>query len=72
MTKLFLHDNNITNEAVDDIAGALLCNTKLKELDISRNNIQVTGMIKIAHAVQKICSLQKLARKAGQGRRGDS
>ena len=72
VTKLFLHDNNITNEAVDDTAGALLCNTKLKELDISGNNIQVTGMIKIGHAVQKICSLQKLARKAGLGRRGDS
>ena len=36
-TKLYI---NITEEAADDIAVAISCNTKLKEFDISGNNLQ--------------------------------
>ena len=60
MTKLNISKNNIIDDAADDIAIALSCNTQLQELDISINNLKRQGTIKIAKALQQISTLQKL------------
>ena len=60
MTKLNISKNNIIDDAADDIAVALTCNTQLQELDIGINNLETQGTIKIAKALQEISSLQKL------------
>ena len=39
--------NMITDEAADSIANVLLCNTKLKELDMSHNNFSASGIVSI-------------------------
>ena len=38
----------------------LLCNIHLQELNLGRNNLQTSGAIKIAKALQKISTLTKL------------
>ena len=60
MTKLYIHNNNITNEAADDIAAAISCNIDLQELNLGSNNLQASGTTKIAKALQKLSSLIKL------------
>ena len=60
LKKLNISKNNIVDDAADDIAAALSCNTRLQELDISINTLQTRGTIKIAKALQKISTLQKL------------
>ena len=52
LTKLNISKNNIIDDAVDDIAVALTCNTQLQEFDISINDLQTQGTIKIAKALQ--------------------
>ena len=59
LTKLNISDTHITDEAVDDIAAAIYNNVELQELNISKNNLRSTGVIKIAKALQNI-SLTKL------------
>ena len=60
INKLYVINNNITEEAADDFAAALAFNTQLQELDISRNNLQTQGTIKIAKALQGIFTLKIL------------
>ena len=60
LTKLCFHGNLITDEAADDIAAAISCNTHLQELNLGSNNLQTSGTIKIAKALQKLSSLIKL------------
>ena len=60
LRKLFINNNMITNEAADDIAVVLSHNTKLGEFDISYNNLQAAGAIKIFQGIEGISSLRKL------------
>ena len=48
LKKLYINENSISEEAADDFAAALAFNTQLQELDISSNNLQTQGTIKIA------------------------
>ena len=50
----------ITDKAADDIAAVLSQNTKLKVLDVSYNNLQTAGAIKIFQNIQHISTLAKL------------
>ena len=52
--------NIITDEAADDLAAAIHCNTLLQELDVSGNDLRTEGVIKIAVALQSIVTLTKL------------
>ena len=58
LTKLYICDNNITHNAADDIAAVISCNNQIEELDISRNNLQVVGIKKIAKKLHCICTLK--------------
>ena len=60
LTKLSISNNNITDEAADDIAAALFCNIHLQELNLSHNDLQASGAIKIARSLQKVSSLINL------------
>ena len=60
LTKLYIDHNNITDEAADDIAAVIFCNTKLKEFDISGNNLQPIGVMTILNALKHIRTLRKL------------
>ena len=60
LTKLCINHNNITDEAADDIAAAISCNIHLKELNLGGNDLQTSGVIKIARGLQKISLLTKL------------
>ena len=60
LKKLYLNNNNITEEAADDIATVISCNIHLQELNLGSNNLQTTGTIKIAQSLQRISSLTKL------------
>ena len=60
LKKLYINRNNITFEAVDDIAAGISCNQKLQEFDISGNNLQPAGAIKVLKALNGISTLRKL------------
>ena len=60
LTHLYISNNNITDEATDDIAAAISCNLYLEEFDISYNSIEGRGAIKIAKSFQQISTLKKL------------
>ena len=60
MTKLYINHNNITYEASDDIAAVVSCNLNLQEFDISGNNLQIAGIIKVMKALKGINTLRKL------------
>ena len=60
LTRLCINNNNITDEASDDIAAAISCNIHLQELNLGSNNLQTSGTIKITKALQKISTLTKL------------
>ena len=59
---LYINNNNITDEAADDIAiaAAISCNPHLEEFDIGENKIQGRGAIRLAKSFQQISTLQKL------------
>ena len=57
LTALHVDDNDITEEAADDIAAVILCNRKLQLLGLSKNYLKTAGMIKLSRALQKISSL---------------
>ena len=59
LTELYLSDNNITEKAADDIVTVLSHSNKLKVLNLNRNDLKATGIIKIAKALQ-MCTLQQL------------
>ena len=60
LTKLYINNNKITSAAADDIAVAVSCNPYLEEFDISENEIEGRGAIKLAKSFQKISLLKKL------------
>ena len=60
LTKLYINHNNITDEAADDIAAVICCNSHLQELNLGSNYLQTSGIIKITKSLQKISSLTKL------------
>ena len=60
LKKLYLNNDNITEEAADNIATVISCNLDLQELNLGSNNLQASGIIKIARSLQKISSLAKL------------
>ena len=60
LKKVYINNNNITDEAAGVIADVILCNSNLVEFDIGASNLQALGAKKIAKALQKISSLKKL------------
>ena len=60
LIKLCISKNNITDEAADDIAAAISCNSQLQELDISDNELQDTGTVVISKALQCLSTIKKL------------
>ena len=61
ISKLYINNNHITDEAADNIAAALSRNAdQLQELDISNNWFQAKGIMAIAKALQNIVTLTKL------------
>ena len=60
LTKLSICDNNITDDAVGDIATVISHNIHLQELNLGNNHLQTSGAIKVARSLQKITSLTKL------------
>ena len=60
LTKLCIRNNNITEEAADDIAAPISNNTNLQEFDIGRKTLETVGDIKISRSLQKISKLTKL------------
>jgi len=59
LRKLSISDNHITKNAAKSIACFLSQNFKLEELDLSHNNLQTAGAIKIAK-MSNITNLRKL------------
>ena len=60
LTKLYINHNNITYEATDNIAAVISHNKNLQEFDISGNNLQTAGVIKIMKALKGLNTLRKL------------
>ena len=52
--------NSSTDEAIANIIAGIYSNKHLQEIDVSRKNLQSTGAIKIAKALQNISTLKKL------------
>ena len=60
LLELLINNNDITEEAANDIAAVILNNTKLRILNLGENKFQTAGMIKIAKALQNMSSLTGL------------
>ena len=60
LKKLHFGDNKISDEAANDIAAVVSCNTKLNVIEISGSKLQTTGTIKIMKGLQGIYTLKKL------------
>ena len=60
LRKLCISNNNITDDAADDIAAAISCNIRLQELNLDSTNLQTSGAIKITRGLRKISTLTKL------------
>ena len=52
LKKITLTDNNINEEAADDIAAVLSHNNMLRKIRLGGNNLKTTGVIKIAKCLQ--------------------
>ena len=59
LTKFYISNNSITEEAAGDIALALSHNIQLQELDISDNHIEASGAITLAKGLHNITKLIK-------------
>ena len=59
-TVLNIKNNNISDEAADDIASLLSQNTKLQELNLGGNHLKATGIMKIARVLKDISTLKIL------------
>ena len=59
LTTLYINDNNITEEAADDIAAVVSCNA-MQVLDVSNNCLGTIGIKKVAKALQSVCTLTHL------------
>ena len=60
LKRLRISNNNITEQAADDIANVLASNIQLEVFDISGNCVKTPGVIKIAKSLQQITTLQQL------------
>ena len=60
VTKLYIGNNNITDEVADGIADVIYKNTKLQEFDVNNNNLKSISVYKIARALQSVSTLTKL------------
>ena len=60
LKKLCISNNNITDEAVGDIAAALSSNNQIEQFNISWNYIKTPGIIKIAKSLQQTSALQHI------------
>ena len=56
---LNISDNNVGEEAADDIAMVLSHNTRLQKLHVHNNKFQSAGAIKITEALKNASSLAK-------------
>ena len=54
LTQLFINSNNITTEAADAFVGTLSHNSKLQVLSLGDNDLQTTGIVKVAKGLQKV------------------
>ena len=54
LRKLYISNNNITDEVADYITDVISCNTDMELLDISGNNLQANGAIKIGNFLRNI------------------
>ena len=61
LTKLYINDNNITENAANYIAVVISQNVHLQEIDISNNSLQTSGIIVILKALRSISTLTKLS-----------
>ena len=59
LTTLYINNNEITDEAADDIAAVIFCN-EMQVLDVSDNYLVTTGITKVAKALQRVCTLTHL------------
>ena len=60
LTKFSITNNRITDKAASDISAVITNNIHLQEVNLGYNNLQASGIIKIAGSLQKILSLTKL------------
>ena len=60
LTKLYISNCNITDEAASSIAATIYSNAQLQEIDVSKSHLLSTGAIEIAKAMQTISTLTKL------------
>ena len=57
LTEFCIYNNNVGEEAADDIATVLSHNTKLQVVNLNSNSFKTVGMIKIAKALQNISTM---------------
>ena len=60
LTKFSISNNRITDRAASDISAVISNNIHLQEVNLGYNNLQASGIIKIAGSLQRISSLTKL------------
>ena len=60
LTKFSISNNRITDKTANDISAVISNNIHLQEVNLGYNNLQASGIIKIAGSLQKISSLTKL------------
>ena len=60
LKKIHINGNMITDEAADNIAVVLSRNAQLEELDISCNNLQTAGIVKIFGSIKDTPTLTRL------------
>ena len=60
LTKFSISNNRISDKAASDISAVISNNIHLQEVNLGYNNLQASGIIKIAGSLQKISSLTKL------------
>ena len=59
LTCFNISNNDVGEEAADDIATVLLCNTQLQKVYLHNNNFETAGAIKITNALSNISTLAK-------------
>ena len=60
LKKFSISNNRITDKVASDISAVISHNIHLQEVNLGYNNLQASGIIKIAGSLQKISSLTKL------------
>jgi len=60
LTELYINDNDITEDAAEDIAVALSSNTNMQVLNLDRNHLQSVGIKKLIKGLKNVITLSKL------------